>query len=173
VVSKGNKLVSKKKIVNKAAKSAALKVSGPKVNIAIVAGSFNDFISKGLLNACLMELQHAGLTDKQITTVWVPGSFEMPLVALKLAQKKNIDAVICLGAVIRGDTYHFEVVANECARGIMEASLTSGKPVIMGVLTTDTISQAQQRAQDKGGENKGRDAARAVLQMVGLLKAIK
>ena len=141
-----------------------------KARVAIVASRFNDFITQRLLDACLAELKRQGLTDKQISTVWVPGSFEVPLTALRLAQRKNIDAVICLGAVIRGETYHFEVVANECARGIMQAGLTSKKPVIMGVLTTDTIGQAQARAQDKGGQNKGRDVALAALEMTALLK---
>ena len=135
-----------------------------------MASSFNDFITKGLLKACLTELQRQGLANEQITTVWVPGSFEIPLAALKLAKRKDIDAVICLGAVIRGETYHFEVVANECARGIMEASLAAAKPVIMGVLTTDTVAQAQARAGGKGGNNKGRDAARTALEMIALLK---
>ncbi len=148
-------------------KSAALKV-----NIAIVASRFNDFITKALLNACLLELKCRGVAENQITTVWVPGSFEIPLTALKLAKKKNIDAVICLGAVIRGDTYHFEVVANECTRGMMEASLQSGKPVVMGVLTTDTIGQAQKRAQDKGRCNKGCDAAVTALEMVSLFRKL-
>ena len=143
-----------------------------KARIAIVAASFNDFITKGLLNACLMELQRQGLGQGQITTVWVPGAFEIPLVALKLAKRKDIDAVICLGAVIRGETYHFEVVSNECARGIMEVSLIAAKPVIMGVLTTDTVAQSQARAQDKGGNNKGRDSARDALAMTALLKEL-
>ena len=143
-----------------------------KVRIAIVASCFNDFITKALLNVCWMELKRCGLKEDQITTVWVPGTFEIPLMALKLAGKKNVDAVICLGAVIRGETYHFEVIANENARGMMEVSLTTGKPVIMGVLTTDTVDQAQKRAQDKGGPNKGRDAARAAVAMVNLLKKI-
>lgn len=143
-----------------------------KVRVAIVASRFNDFITKALLNACRMELKRAGLKDEQITTVWVPGAFEIPLMALKLARKKNVDAVICLGAVIRGETHHFEVIADECARGIMQAALASQKPVAMGVLTTDTVDQAQKRAQDKGGANKGRDAARAALEMAGLLKKI-
>ena len=147
-------------------------VKAPAVHIAIVASRFNDFISRPLLNACWMELKRAGLKDEQITTVWVPGAFEVPLTALKLAKKKNVDAVICLGAVIRGETYHFDVVANEVSRGIMEASLAAEKPVIMGVLTTDTVDQAQKRAQDKGGPNKGRDAARAALDMVHLLKKV-
>ena len=149
------------------------KVKRPSIRIAIVASRFNDFITKALLNACWMELKRAGLKDEQITTVWVPGAFEIPLTALKLAAKKNVDAVICLGAVIRGETHHFEVVANECARGITHAALVSQKPVLMGVLTTDTVDQAQKRAQDKGGANKGRDVAQAAVEMVQLLKAIK
>ena len=105
--------------------------------------------------------------------MWVPGAFEIPLTALKLAGKKNVDAVICLGAVIRGETHHFNIVANECSRGIMHAALVSQKPVLMGVLTTDTVDQAQKRAQDKGGANKGRDAAKSALEMAQLLKAIR
>ena len=143
-----------------------------KVRIAIAASRFNDYITKGLLDGCLMELQRQGLKEGQITTVWVPGAFEIPLAAMMLAQRKDIDAVICLGAVIRGETYHFEVVSNECARGIMEVSLISGKPVIMGVLTTDTVAQAQARADGKGGLNKGRDAAHTALEMIALLKEI-
>jgi len=144
-----------------------------KVHIAIVVSLFNGFISKSLLQACWAELKRAGLKDAQITTVWVPGSWEIPVTALKLARRKNVDAVICLGAVIRGDTYHFEVVANEAARGIMQASLETGKPVIMGVLTTGNVAQARKRAQSKGGVNKGRDAARAALDMTALLKHIR
>ncbi len=140
--------------------------------IAIVASEFNEFISKALLAACLKELKKSGIPDKAITTVWVPGSFEVPLAALRLAKSKNVDAVICLGAVIRGETYHFEVVANGVAQGIMQASLQSSKPVIMGVLTTDTISQAQARAQANGKDNKGRDAAKTALAMTALLKRI-
>ncbi|MBF0491088.1 MAG: 6,7-dimethyl-8-ribityllumazine synthase [Candidatus Omnitrophica bacterium] len=144
----------------------------PKVHVAIIASRFNDFITKALLNVCVIELKHQGLTDAQMTIVWVPGSFEIPLMALKLAKKKNIDAVICLGAVIRGDTYHFEVVANEVARGMMDVSLLSQKPIVMGVLTVDTIDQAQKRAQDKGGHNKGRDCAMTAMDMVRLLNIL-
>ena len=148
------------------------KILAFKGQIAIVASRFNDFISKSLLNSCLIYLKAQGVSDKQITTVWVPGSLEIPVTALKLAKKKNIDVVICLGAVIRGDTYHFEVVSNECARGLMEVSLQTLKPIIMGVLTTDTIQQAQKRAQEKGGHNKGRDCAMAALDMINLLRKI-
>jgi 6,7-dimethyl-8-ribityllumazine synthase len=143
-----------------------------KARIAIVASSFNDFITRKLVNACLMELQRQGLSPEQVTTVWVPGSFEIPLAALKFAKRKDIDAVICLGAVIRGETYHFQVVSNECVRGMMEASLLTAKPVIMGVLTTDTVAQAQARAEANGGNNKGRDAALNALEMIALLKKI-
>jgi 6,7-dimethyl-8-ribityllumazine synthase len=141
------------------------------VRIAIVASSFNDLITKELLKACLTELKIRGLKENQITTVWVPGSFEIPLVALKLAKRKNIDAVICLGAVIRGETYHFEVVSNEAARGILQAGLMTSKPVIMGVLTTNTVAQAKARAGGKAG-NKGRDCANDALAMIALLKKI-
>ncbi len=143
-----------------------------KARIGIVAASFNEFITKRLLNACFMELRRQGLGDGHITVVWVPGSFEIPLTALKLAQRKDIDAVICLGAVIRGETYHFEVISNECARGIMEVSLATTKPVIMGVLTTDTVAQAQARAAEKSVNNKGCDAARAALEMIVLFNKI-
>ena len=148
------------------------KIFSFKGQIAIVASSFNDFITKPLLHSCLKQLKHQGVSDRQITTVWVPGSFEIPVTALKLAKKKNIDAIICLGAVIKGDTYHFEVVANECARGLMEVGLRTGKPVVMGVLTTDTVAQAQKRAQEKIGFDKGRDAAITALEMINLFRKI-
>ncbi|MBF0504674.1 MAG: 6,7-dimethyl-8-ribityllumazine synthase [Candidatus Omnitrophica bacterium] len=146
------------------------KINKSKIHLGIVASDFNDFITKRLLNGCLTELHRNGVEDRQITTVWVPGSFEIPVTAYHLARRKEISAVICLGAVIRGDTYHFEVVANECARGVMEVSLLTGKPVIMGVLTTDTVAQAQTRASSKGGPNKGRDCACTALAMIALLK---
>ena len=140
------------------------------VSIAIVASKFNEFITNQLHQACLTELKRLGLKEKQITTVWVPGSFEIPLAALRLAKRKNVDAVICLGAVIRGETYHFEMVANECGRGIMEVSLLAQKPVIMGVLTTDTVAQARARSAHSAGNNKGRDCAVAAMEMIALLK---
>jgi 6,7-dimethyl-8-ribityllumazine synthase len=148
------------------------KISKTKIHIGIVVSGFNDFISKRLLHACLMELHRKSVTDDQITTVWVPGALEIPVTALKLAKRKNINAVIGLGAVIRGETYHFEVVANECARGIMEVSLLTAKPVIMGVLTTDTVAQAMARARDKGAINKGRDCATSALAMIALFRKI-
>lgn len=139
--------------------------------IAVVVSKFNGFITRNLLSACLEELDRLAILKKNITVVWVPGSFDMPVVALKIAQKKNIHAVICLGAVIRGETYHFEIVSQGAAYGIVQASLLTGKPVIFGVLTTDTVDQAYKRS-DKKGENKGRDAARSAVEMVELVSRI-
>ncbi len=140
--------------------------------MAIVVSRFNDFVTKRLLEGCLQELERCGVEEKNITVVWVPGSYEIPLTALTLAKKKNIDAVICLGAVIRGETFHFELIARAAAEGILQASLLSGKPVIFGVLTTDTVAQAYKRSEKKG-DNKGRDAAGSALQMIELLSQIK
>lgn len=138
---------------------------------AIVVSRFNDFITKRLLRVCCQELLRCGLKGDQITVVWVPGSFEIPVAAGRLAKKKNIDAVICLGAVIRGETLHFELIARAAAEGIAQVAQNSGKPVIFGVLTTDTVDQAYKRSQEKG-DNKGRDAARSAIAMVNVLKQL-
>ena len=142
------------------------------MRVAIIATQFNEFISKDLLKACLSELKSGGVKDSQITTVWVPGALEVPVTALTFAKTKTIDVVICLGAVIRGETYHFELVCNESARGMTDVALSTGKPVINGILTTETIGQAQKRSQAKG-DNKGRDCAQAALDMTALLKQIR
>ncbi|MBF0385398.1 MAG: 6,7-dimethyl-8-ribityllumazine synthase [Candidatus Omnitrophica bacterium] len=136
--------------------------------IAIVVSKFNDFITKNLLKACRDELHKAGLSEKDIRVTFVPGAFEIPLMALKSAERKEIGAVICLGAVIKGETLHYELVAQECARGIMDVSLQTKKPVIFEVLACDTIKKAQDRAKEKGN-NKGRDAALAALEMLDML----
>ena len=146
--------------------------SGTSCNIAVVVARFNDQISRRLLTGCLTQLKIAGLKPAEVTTVWVPGALEIPVVALKMAQQHNVDAVICLGAVIRGETYHFEVVAQNTALGIVQASMQTGKPIIFGVLTTYTVDQAQKRSEHKG-DNKGRDAAIAALEMAGLLSHLK
>jgi 6,7-dimethyl-8-ribityllumazine synthase len=135
----------------------------------IVAGKFNDTITKLLVSGAQEVLQEAGVSANAVDTVWVPGSFEIPVVAAKAARSKSFAAVICLGAVIRGETPHFDFVAGEAASGIMQVSIETGVPVIFGVLTTDTIEQALSRSGIKGG-NKGRDAAHAAL---GTLKALK
>ena len=142
------------------------KISGKK--FGVVASRFNEFITKRLLDACLDELLKAGVRKNEITIVWVPGAFEIPLIAMRLARKKNIDCVICLGAVIRGETFHFEVVAKGAGDGISQVALTIGKPAILGILTTDTVEQAYKRSEPKE-DNKGRDAARAAVEMVNVL----
>lgn len=139
------------------------------IKLGIIASRFNEFITLRLLQGCLDELKKNGLSQKDIQLLWVPGSFEIPVAALKLVRQKNISAVICLGAVIRGETFHFEIVAQQAASGIMRVSLDSGKPVVFGVLTTDTIEQAYKRSEPKG-DNKGRDGARTALEMIDVLK---
>lgn len=142
-----------------------------KNKICIVASKFNEFITKRLLDGCLDELAKRGIAKCNLNIYWVPGSFEIPPVALKLAKKKNVSAVICLGAVIRGETYHFEMVAQCSAKGIAKAAFVTEKPVIYGVLTTETVEQAYKRSQEKG-DNKGRDSAIAALEMIELFSKI-
>ncbi len=136
-------------------------------HFGIVISRFNEFITQRLLQGCLQELRRHNIKDNQITIVWVPGSFEIPIVALKLAKRKSIDVVICLGAVIRGETIHFDLVAQAAATGILKASLITEKPIIFGVITTDNVSQAYQRSKKKG-PNKGQDAAQAALEMISV-----
>ena len=154
-------------------KSSSKKSKTNNKKFAVVVSKFNDFITKRLLKGCLQELVHSGIKNDQITVVWVPGSFEIPVMALQLAKKKNINAVICLGAVIRGETFHFELVARQAAWGIQQVSLSTGKPVIFGVLTTDNIAQAYKRSEEEKGDNKGKDAARAALDMCKLITQIQ
>lgn len=144
-------------------------VSGSK--FAIVAGRFNEFISSRLLGGAIDGLIRHGANEEDIEVTYVPGAFEIPLVAQKMAASKHFDAVICLGAVIRGSTPHFEYVASEVSKGIAKVSLDTGIPVIFGVLTTDSIEQAIERAGTKAG-NKGYEAAVAAIEMVNLLSEI-
>jgi len=139
--------------------------------IAVVVSQFNEFITKRLLEGCLEELIKCGVSKNNITVAEVPGAFEIPVTALRFAKKKTVDAVICLGAVIRGETFHFELVAEGSAQGLMRVSLITGKPIICGILTTETIDQANKRSEEKG-DNKGRDAANVALEMIGVLQGI-
>ena len=139
---------------------------------AIVVSRFNDFISDKLLGGALDALTRSGTRDKDIDIVKVPGAFEIPLVAQKLAAKKRHDAVICLGAVIRGSTPHFDYVSAEVSKGVAAVSLETGVPVIFGVLTTDSLEQAIERAGTKAG-NKGWDAALAAVEMANLMGAME
>lgn len=139
--------------------------------IAIVAGRFNEIITNKLLGGAIDAFKRHGGNENDIDVAWVPGSFEIPLVAKKMAESKKYDAVICLGAVIRGATAHFDMVANETTKGIAAASLQTGVPVIFGVLTTDNIEQAVERAGSKAG-NKGFEAATTAIEMVNLIKQL-
>lgn len=135
---------------------------------ALVASRFNELISRKLIEGAIDCLVRHKVAQDDVTIVWVPGSFEIPLVAKKLALSDKYDAVICLGAVIRGNTAHFDYIAAEVSKGIAAVALETGKPVIFGVLTTDTIDQAIERAGTKSG-NKGFDAALSAIEMVDLL----
>jgi 6,7-dimethyl-8-ribityllumazine synthase len=139
--------------------------------IAIVAGRFNEIITNKLLGGAVDAFKRHGGDEKDIDLAWVPGAFEIPLVAKKLAETKKYDAVICLGAVIRGATPHFDMVANETTKGIAAVGLQTGVPIIFGVLTTDNIEQAVERAGSKAG-NKGFEAVTTAIEMVNLMKQI-
>jgi 6,7-dimethyl-8-ribityllumazine synthase len=138
---------------------------------AIVVGRFNEFIGSRLLSGAIDTLKRHGVEEEAIDTIWVPGAFEIPLIAKKLAKTKKYDAIICLGAVIRGATPHFEYVSGEVTKGIASISLEEELPIIFGVLTTDSIDQAIERAGTKAG-NKGVDAAMTAIEMVNLLREL-
>ena len=141
------------------------------MRIAIVAGRFNEHVTKPLLAGAQATLAEHGLDADTVPVVWVPGAFEIPLAAKRLAASGTVDAVICVGAVIQGETAHFEYVAGPCAAGIAQAALDTGVPVAFGVLTTRDERQALDRAGGPAG-NKGGEAARTALEMVALLRAL-
>ena len=138
---------------------------------AIVAARFNEIVVSNLVDGALACLRKHGVSEDDLDLVWVPGAFEMPLTAKRLAGSGAYDAVICLGAVVRGETAHFDFVAGEAARGIQQAAIETAVPVMFGVLTTETFEQALDRAGGKHG-NKGWDAAMAAMEMAGLLEAL-
>lgn len=138
---------------------------------ALVVARFNSFITESLLKGALDTLQRHGVSDENLTLIRTPGAYEMPLVTQRLAASKEYDAIIALGAVIRGGTPHFDYVAGECAKGLAQVSLEYDVPVSFGVLTTDSIEQAIERAGTKSG-NKGADAAMSALEMVSLLQQL-
>jgi 6,7-dimethyl-8-ribityllumazine synthase len=144
-------------------------LSAKGLKFGIVAARFNDFITSRLLDGALDGLQRHGAAEADIEIVKVPGSYEIPLAAQALARSKKYDAVICLGAVIRGATPHFEYVSSEVSKGVAAVSLETGLPVIFGVLTTDTIEQAVERAGTKSG-NKGWDAALSAIEMANVMR---
>lgn len=141
------------------------------LKFGIIAGRFNEFIGGKLVSGALDALKRHGVDENDIELTWVPGAFEMPLIAKKMAKTQKYDGVICLGAVIRGSTPHFDYVSSEVSKGIANVSLDTEVPVIFGVLTTDTIEQAIERAGTKAG-NKGYDAAVTAIEMANLIKQL-
>jgi len=137
----------------------------------IVAGQFNEIVTKNLLEGALDVFSSSGLSPDQVKTVWVPGCYEMPVVAAKAASSSNFAGIICLGCVIRGETPHFDYVAGECASGLMRVSIDAQIPVVFGVLTTNTVDQALNRAGLKYG-NKGRDAANTAIEMSKIMNEL-
>lgn len=148
------------------------KLIASELRLGIIVGRFNEFIGSKLLDGAIDAAVRHGVLKDDITVAWVPGAFEIPLVAKKMVNSGAYDAVVCLGAVIRGNTPHFDYVASEVSKGIAQVSLQSEKPVIFGVLTTDSIEQAIERAGTKAG-NKGAEAVNTAIEMVNLLERIK
>ena len=142
------------------------------VKVGIVVARFNEFITSKLLGGAIDGLKRENVKDEDIDVAWVPGAFEIPLIAKKMAASKKYDAVICLGAVIRGATSHYDYVCAEVSKGIAQVSMTSDIPVMFGVLTTDTIEQAVERAGTKAG-NKGFECAQGAIEMVNLIREMK
>lgn len=145
------------------------KLTAEGLRVGIVAARFNEFITNKLVSGAIDALTRHGASAENLTMAWVPGAFEIPLVAQKMAGSGKFDAVICLGAVIRGSTPHFDYVSNEVTKGVAHVGLQTGVPTVFGVLTTDTIEQAIERAGTKAG-NKGFDAAMTAIEMSNLLK---
>ncbi|WP_165062793.1 6,7-dimethyl-8-ribityllumazine synthase [Adlercreutzia sp. ZJ154] len=148
------------------------KVVGQGVRVGIVASRFNEFITAKLLSGAMDSLVRHDVAESDIDIAWVPGAFEIPLIAKRMAHSGNYDAVICLGAVIRGATSHYDYVCAEVSKGIAHVSLESDVPVMFGILTTDTIEQAIERAGSKAG-NKGSECAEGAIEMVNLLRAME
>ncbi|MCI8808741.1 MAG: 6,7-dimethyl-8-ribityllumazine synthase [Oscillibacter sp.] len=148
------------------------KLTAERIRVGIVAARFNDFIVSKLLDGCEDGLLRHGVKEEDISVAWVPGAFEIPLIASKMAASGKYDAVIALGAVIRGSTSHYDYVCSEVSKGIANVSLDSGIPVLFGVLTTDTIEQAIERAGTKAG-NKGAECAQGAIEMVNLIRSLE
>lgn len=148
------------------------KLVAENIKIGIVVARFNEFITSKLLSGTVDTLKRENVNEEDIDIAWVPGAFEIPLIASKMAKSKKYDAIICLGAVIRGNTSHYDYVCSEVTKGISHVSLHSDLPVMFGVLTTDTIEQAIERAGTKAG-NKGSECAHGAIEMVNLIRTIE
>jgi 6,7-dimethyl-8-ribityllumazine synthase len=147
------------------------KLIAENISIAVVIGRFNEFISGKLLSGAIDAWKRLGGDDNKIEIIWVPGSFEIPITAKKLAASGKFDAIVCLGAVIRGATPHFDLVAGEVAKGVAAAGIDTGVPIIFGVITTDSIEQAIERAGTKSG-NKGFEAVASAIEMANLFRQL-
>jgi 6,7-dimethyl-8-ribityllumazine synthase len=150
-------------------KGATPDLSGADLNIAVIVSRFNEDVSMRLLRGALEALKERGVEEPDV--YWVPGALELPVTALTLAEKGGHDAIVCLGCVIRGETYHFEIVAGQSAAGLMQVQLDTGVPIAFGVLTTEDRDQAQSRSGPKN--NKGAEAAEAAIEMANLLRSIQ
>lgn len=155
----------------RAASSVQGDVDGQGMRIGIVCGRFNDLITNRLLDGASNGLAVHGVSEQDVTVAWVPGAFEIPLAAKTMAASGEYDAVIALGAVIRGDTAHFEYVAGPCANGIQQAQLDTGVPIVFGVLTTENLEQALERSGEH--DNKGEEAAKTAIEMVDVLRRLR
>lgn len=142
------------------------------IRVGIIVARFNEFITNKLLGGAIDGLKRHNISDDNIDVAWVPGAFEIPLIASKMAKSGKYDAVICLGAVIRGSTSHYDLVCNECAKGIAQVSMNSDIPVMFGVITTENIEQAIERAGSKAG-NKGYECALGAIEMINLIHEIE
>jgi 6,7-dimethyl-8-ribityllumazine synthase len=148
-------------------------LDGSGVRVAVLCARFNDLITMRLLDGVRRGLSSTGVRDDDVHVTWVPGAFELPLAAKAHAEAGRFDAVITLGAVIRGETTHYEIVSNGAARGVQEASLATGVPILFGVLTVENLGQAEARSEDGGGHNVGEECALGAIEMVGLLRAVR
>jgi 6,7-dimethyl-8-ribityllumazine synthase len=155
----------------RAANAVRGEMSGEGMRFGVVCGRFNDLITNRLLDGVANGFGLHGVKEGDVTVVWVPGAFEIPIAAKAMAESGRVDAVITLGAVIRGDTPHFDYVAGECARGIQDAQLATGIPIVFGVLTTENLAQALDRSADD--DNKGEESARTAIEMVDLLRKLR
>lgn len=148
------------------------KLVSENIKVGIVAARFNEFITSKLVSGVLDGLKRENVKEDDIDVAWVPGAFEIPLIASKMAKSRKYDAIICVGAVIRGSTSHYDYVCNEVSKGIAQVSLANDIPVMFGVLTTDTIEQAIERAGTKAG-NKGFECAQGAIEMVNLIRSFE
>lgn len=148
-------------------------LDGTGLRVAVVCSRFNDLVTHRLLAGVRRGLSNTGVADDHVTVAWVPGAFELPLAAKVHATSGRFDAVIVVGAVIRGETTHYEIVSGECARGVQDVALTTGVPVMFGVVTTENLDQALARSADAGGHNVGEECALGAVEVIGLIRPLR